>query len=271
MPMISDQDFAAFQQWKSGGGQPGGPFGQPGSGASVDADSLRSASDRYSGLPAGVDIGGGNMDYTAQNAEITRRSLAAQNDPNSPTYIPPETRAKIDAANARQGAANPGWTYHASANYWTPDDAHNNAAGRAAFAGSWEAMGKADPVAGDVPTDAQGRAIDARTGQAMPGATTAAQRAQPQGAPQWQPPPGAPPQPTAGGEQGYGRGYSPTGTMQQTGATPPAQAPAAPSPTPGQQPPTQAAAWKPGAPLPVWDPQKGYQTPSSGRSPGGTY
>jgi hypothetical protein len=254
------------------------PF-EPGSGASVDADSLEERIRPLFRPPGGQwTYGGGNMDYTAQNAEIARRSRAAHERPQlGDVPSRPSTRAKIDAANARHaGAGQPGVDLERvrqRGGYWTPDAAHNNAAGsgrRSPARG--RRSGKAEPRG---LRRAHGRAGPSRSTPApaipCPAPRTAAQRAQPQGAPQWQPPPGAPPQPTAGGEQGYGRGYSPTGTMQQTGATPPAQAPAAPSPTPGQQPPTQAAAWKPGAPLPVWDPQKGYQTPSSGRSPGGTY
>jgi len=289
MPEISDADFAAFQKWKSSGGA-GAPAAtasswQPPGGAGLPP-------------PTGTPGQYGGQDYTAQNAEISRRALAAQHDPNSPTYISPEQRAKFANAQQMQAQANPGWTWNGEAGgtgYWTADAAHNNAAGSAAFANSWQALGKANPEAFDVPTDAQGRPIDARTGQPMPGGTTAAQRAQPQGAPQWQPPPGAPPagndwrqrspdeirqeaisggaspadadarvqqfnqartqqapQPTAPQWQppGYGRGYSPTATMQP--------APSSSAPPAGTPPPNK-----------VWDPQKGWVTP--GASPGGTY
>ncbi len=255
MPMISDQDFAAFQQWKSGGGAAAAP----------NAPAATWQPPSSGDLPAPVGTPGqyGGMDYTAQNAEIARRAKAASYDPNSPTYIPPEERARQQAANQMQGAANPGWTWNdaGAGGYWTPDDAHNNAGGVQAFQDSWQALGKANPEAFEVPTDAQGRPIDARTGEAMPGGTTAAQRAQTPAqqaytqqpgqtatsSPQWAPP--VPP--------GHGASSGPSGPhvqWQGWGTSAPA--------------PDSTSSSAPPAPK-TWDPQKGWQPPKP--SPGGTY
>lgn len=168
MPVISNEDFAAFQAWKAQGGaaapqvpaqQPptptvtppappklpvwdpqkgyvGGPAGPP------DASGIN-----RDGLPPPRDIGGGQFDYTEQSAEIQRRFEAAKRDPSSPLYVSPEKQAMFDKANSMQAASNPGWTYHKEGNYWTPDDAHNNAAGQASFGQSWAALGRDNPRA----------------------------------------------------------------------------------------------------------------------------
>jgi hypothetical protein len=247
MPYISDADFAQFQQLKGGGAAPA-----PGQAVGAAARPAWQAPSSGA-LPGPVAQFYGMPDYTAQNAEIARRSRAAMDDPNSPTYQSPEQRAKVAAANQAQGAANPGWTWNESAGgggYWTPDAAHNNAASSQAFNASWTALGKANPTGFDMPTDAQGRAVDARTGDAMSGATTAAQRAQPPtqqaiarapaATPTWTPPTSAAP------------AYTP----------PAAQTPQAPAQAPTGDPRAKPAGW-------------GYGSSANGsmapRSPGGTY
>lgn len=133
MPVISNEDFAAFQAWKAqGGAAPQAPAQRPPTPTvgpplpPAGAPPLKTWDPQkgWQGGPApgsgppdasginrdGLPGPGPNGDYTAQNEEIARRFAAAKADPNSPLYVSPEQQAQRDQADALLAQYNPGWS-----------------------------------------------------------------------------------------------------------------------------------------------------------------